>query len=442
MARRPGKRGDSSSAPRGEQSWEELLFAPRDSAGRMDRWKALLNEVHSGQRHIEEPDEAELLDGLLAEPDADVRSYGLVVLQRARSAAARRFGSALWAPFGPDWKAAIVAVNDKAHIKDVDPLVELGRFFPKRTHPRTSFHTVSLSNPDWGQIRPESLDALCLVGRRSMFRGCVVLDALRKERGRDLGLRFSLPEDSHARRGGPLSAQFHHVREGLSAGPLRHVTTQQDGQRVDYAAIQRLTARVGGRRTTILFIEGATSLGTCGAAHWLTSIENLDTLNLRDVSSSSTIEILLQVKAAVHVPERPWEPQAVATKLLVNGTNVIAQAPRTVTVVIPGNQALDVRHVGRVLFDGDEVEYRGDTNRALLAVCVKMLRNQADKKTRDVVAVDDLHQDRSCWSSAWRPAFPAFYRDHLKRHVFREALSVYENPSTLELSCEFVRRFR
>lgn len=435
---RPSLKRPNSVDSRAERRWVEALFESRNAAERKNAWNALASKIAAGERLLTSGDQRELLEGLLAEPDVDVRSFGLTVLQLGARASRLGFAAALWAPFGPTRDAAVIAVNDKAHIKDVAPLVELGRFFPRGTHPRMTFHTVSLLDPDWAPVRPEELDAMCLIGRRSMFRKNAVLGALEDENGPDLGLRFNLPKASVPRPSRSVDSTYHHVLERRPIGTIEYPTDEHDGQRTDYAAVQRMWTRFGGRRVTVLFIEGATSLGTSGAASWVTSATALEALDAHDLSDGSTIEILLRVTAAVHQPERPWEPRTTPLKAFVNGTNVIAKTPRVVTLGIPADRPLEAGCIQHVLLNDDEVEFRGERYDTLVAVCLKAYLNELEGKPPDTILVDGLERDSRLWTSPWRPTFPTFYRDHLQRQLLHGVLSVNDKAALLKLSCKIV----
>src|SRR5688572_8710297 len=84
-------------------------------------WEELYQGISSRELFLTEGDRQDLLGVLKAEPVARVRLVGFVNLQLHsvhRTKPPRAFISALWEPFAPARRAAVIAVNDRAHVKD------------------------------------------------------------------------------------------------------------------------------------------------------------------------------------------------------------------------------------------------------------------------------------------------------------------------------------
>ena len=382
------------------------------------------------------------------EPDLDVRSYGLTCLHRISQWARHHIlgesslQSWLLEPFRPanrggssgtnEPTSAVVAVCDHEHIRDVQPLVKIARVLHEDAYWNTTFHHIPLNNPDWTRVGVTELSAICFIGRPSMFVGCDLLDELPTNR------HFNLPVDDETWRGKPLTPEsarrFHHIiQQRPTAGRFLFETKEDKAHRVDYAVVQRFVLRRGSRKTVVLILAGATSLGTVGAANWLTSrapanfnIRKCIAEAGRELRDETGVEVLLKVKANVHTPARPWEvSECVEEKLFVNDSLNVLSLPKVVTIGPKG--VSDPRDM-YVLLDDDEVTLSGATRDTLIAICQKAHRD----KTKSI-DWKLLQEDHRVWPNGQHPFNGYsksqeinFLRDHLKRGLLRGALTVEE----------------
>jgi hypothetical protein len=352
---------------------------------------------------------------LKKEADLNVRTYGMICLDqciewahsRPQETLRETLQDWLFKPFTSppgaadryEVNSAVVAVCDEQHIRDVHPLVMLARYLPADRYRSTEFHQVALHDPNWEPVALDTLGAVCFVGRPSMF----------------------------------------HNRP--NAGPLLHCAAQEDNERTDYAVVQRFRVNYGGKQVVVIILAGGTSLGTVGAAEWVTK-RRLDSRTCRDVERATGVdvddsvrmEVLLEVTAPVHKPAQPWRPHSLVRKMFFNGsTNLISQGPLTVTLSSEDPSA--VRHV---LFDEDEVKLAGDEQAALAALCLKCRR-----EGKNELNIADLLQDSYFWPNGkgrlegmTETEAAEFFRYHLKRYRLRESLTVGAKPPILRIHFE------
>lgn len=426
-----------------------------DAGVRKDAWRTLFDK-HK-EFAISHEDIQFLRHRLKNEENLDIRTYGMLCLEQSiewtqshsqETLREETLQDWLFKPFlppplsaagGHEANSAVLAVCDQQHIRDVHPLVMLARFLPADRYHTTDFHQVSLHNPRWEAVGLDKLGAVCFVGRPSMFRNCKLVDALPND------LRFTLPKEDDLWRGKELSGEsidsYHHVRQNRpNAGPFlyRAVKEGEENQRTDYALVQRFRIDYGGRQITVLILAGGTSLGTVGAAEWVTN-RRLDNRTCRDVAlaagvgidDSVRMEVLLEVTAEVHKPAQPWRPHCLAKKMFFNGSpNLLRPGPQTITLGMGNENPPTVRYI---LFDEDEVRLTGDEYVALVALCLKCWREEKKE-----VHIADLLRDSHVWPNG-KGRFESlsendavgFFRDHLKKYRLRGSLYVGSKPMPL-----------
>jgi hypothetical protein len=349
----------------------------------------------------------------------------------------------LFSPFlpspGRETRSAVVAICDRHHIRDVQSQVKLARFLSAQRYPDTIFHHIPLSKPNWGPVEFHNLNAVCFIGRPSMFRDCDVVRQLEKKKS---AAKFGFPLDDDLWRGVEVTEDsaraFHHLRENRPvAGPYAWLTVEekQRNRRIDYALVQRFRIDYGGKTLWIVVLAGATSLGTFAAAEWVTSpkfpeilLKNLNRAGL-DADESTELEVLLEVAAVVHEPAQPWVVEFCTPKrLFLNGGVNLLHAPTTITLGVRNNE------VCCVLLDEDEVAFRGRAYAALIALCRKSL-----SVSNGAVGIRGLLDDTGAWPDGVVTApsnlerAKGFFNDNLRKHRLRDALSI--DGDNLVLHC-------
>jgi hypothetical protein len=321
----------------------------------------------------------------------------------------------------------VVTVCDNEYVRDVQALVYLARHLSTERYGKTDVHHVSLHNPDWAEVELDRADAVCFIGRPSMFQGCKLVDSFPDD------LRFAIERGPSDR-----SSHFHHVRQNrTSAGPLPHVPEQNSSHRHDFAVVQRFPITFGGRIMTVLVIAGATSLGTVGAADWVTRkgmhgrerskdarLAGLDAIDL-----STRMEALLEVTGAVHAPAHPWKPACELRSLFFNHSQNVLKPPRRITMATRSGDFIDAEDVQYMLFDEDEIEFRGDDYAAVIAVCARQYLGG-----QGAISISDLVNDTRLWPAAGCPVkgdTVNFFRDHLQKRRLNKLVTVNAAPSTI-----------
>jgi hypothetical protein len=213
---------------------------------------------------------------------------------------------------------------------------------------------------------------------------------------------------------------------------LRHAAWQDDGERTDYAVVQRLRVQYSGRLRTVVVVAGATSLGTLGAAAWVASPDYLNTMQ-REASrvlgrdnrpEDVELEALIKVKAAVRNPSRPWrglshDPEKLFLRCGQHWSlNVLNPEPAAITVVEGPDGS-----VRGILVDQDEIGFENlRTRDALVALC-RLIRplEQVSAPSQRSVALEELIRNPSVWPTGSPISddplkLHDFYHDHVQRH--------------------------
>ncbi|MGB9032305.1 MAG: hypothetical protein WCC27_19425 [Acidobacteriaceae bacterium] len=311
-----------------------------------------------------------------------------------------------------DHVSLVLSVCDEHHLRDVQAQVEIARLLPSERYPHTRFRHVPEKQPDWsglGQAR-----GVCFIGRPQMFENCKIIEHFPKD------LRFSIvPPESGKKE------DFHCVVQNRpEAGLFRYNTVEEEGShRHDYAIVQRFTIKFGGRDVIVLVIAGGSSLGTLGAARWISNYKW--TRKTRDrfarvaglgtIDRETRFEALIEVTARVHKPARPWDPPYPLEKsLFLQKSRNLLKAPARVTLGIEKEQLAQVEEVRYLLFDDDEMDFSPKDKAAVVALCMKCFL-----EGRREIAIEDLVSDARVWRNGDRPARDkavTFLRDHLQRH--------------------------
>ena len=211
---------------------------------------------------------------------------------------------------------------------------------------------------------------------------------------------------------------------------------EKHGHRTDYAIVQRFPVRRGAHEVAVLIVAGATSLGTVGAARWLTMRDGVHLDLYPQIKKSDRVEILLRVTAAVRSPARPWDVEECVEEkvLLKSGPNLLA-SPSVVTLGVSGPLARDIKYL---LLDEEEMPLQSPAHGALAAICW-----HSHHRGTNVVDVDSLCGDGEAWPEGKCPIALAesanactWIRDHLKSRLLKERLEVFSNPASLTLKFE------
>jgi len=418
---------------------------------------------------VSQADILDLYDFLTGEKDLETRSYGAIVtgglneFRRARPA--DKLQDWFFKPFEPlngvprsdKFTSLVAAVCDRQNVRDFDALVMMARFLPASRYYATKFHHVSLQRQDWRGIHLDEITTFCLLGHPSMFRRCRPVESLP-------ALRFKLPERDAVWRGGRVSEKskkhYHHVRQDWKpAFSFCYCTSQiaskeggdqKVGERTDYAVVQRFQLQKDSvRPVTVIVLAGASSLGTAGAARWVTdgalgkmTLSQAKQFAGRDIVDSTTMEALLKVTGDVYSPPRPWWPECKVEKLFFDDSvNILCQkGPEIITLGIAGTGRIKPHNVKPenvryILFDNDGVSIAGSPYTALIALCL----NRAREKPKELL-VPDLIQDTTLWPSGKcflnnTNAFQ-FIHDHLQKHRLRKSLVLEEKSGRVHLNAD------
>lgn len=392
--------------------------------------------------HPFSPSEVRQLQGLLfKESDWDVRTTGMLCLIKLLHMAGPElqesfqswlfsaFRSHLGEPRALAKRSIVVSVCDDEYIRDMQAQVELARHLPSDRYPHTEFQHVALHSPNWAHVGLNRAEAICFIGRPSMFMSCSIIDHFPHD------LRFSiLPK-------GPEETQtFNRVCQNRpKAGPLIYPTTQDASERHDHAIVQRFAITVGGQKMTIVVIAGGSSLGTFGAAQWITTFgwgeerrkEFVGVAGLDNLEQTTRVEALLEVKASVHSPARPWRAHVEEKSLFLNRSRNLLKVPNRIAVATDTGMLRKAEDVRYLLFDDDEVEFGGVDQQAAIAVCVKYL---LDGQTE--MNIENLIKDERLWTNGKWPGTGSpvtFFRDHLQRRGFNGIVEITQENMTLKL---------
>lgn len=180
----------------------------------------------------------------------------------------------------------------------------------------------------------------------------------------------------------PFDPDYHCIYEDLGDGRREYYrTSETDGERTDYALIQRYTVDYSGRRIVVVHCAGITTLGTLCAAQYLASHLNRPTRPggtpvplPPSIEPDSSLEVLLEVKADATKPL--WTPSRVELcKLFVGHAAWSARDDKwesspTITLVCEGG---DPQRPLAIKFDDKEekMERTGQAFRLLVGLCLQ-----------------------------------------------------------------------
>lgn len=401
---------------------------------RKDNWKQL------PEFHVKQPFSRaqimELQKALAKESDLDVRTIGIIALDQILHMPVpepesffnwlfHSFRSRGGADTGP---SLVLTVRDDENFRDVQALVEVARHLDAERYAQTEFRDVSQQSPDWADIRWDTINSNCFIGRPSMFRGCPIVSRFPAD------LRFSIePPDSEAPGG------FHRVcQKREKAGKLIYPTTQDESYRHDHAIVQRFVISHLGAKKTIIVIAGGSSLGTVGAAQWLTSKymcdaerKSLARVAGLELDGTTRVEVLLSVSATKEKPARPWRPIVDDAALFLNSSRNLLREPSRIAVATETGHLESAKDVKYLLFDDDELKLSEADYAAAVAVCVKYWLDH-----RSSMPIAEFQTDKRLWLDEKWPVgrdLVAFFRDHLQRHSFNGILEVAADSLNLKL---------
>jgi hypothetical protein len=422
--------------------WKRLQAS--DAETKKKNWRSLPAR-HEVQRFSQE-EIWTLQDLAVAEKDQELARYatfsiaavyaigGVAGGEKQTEKPAETLADWLFEPFREDARAGnhlslVLSVCHEHYLRDVQAQVEIARLLPLGQYRHTEFRHVPEKHPDWSGLG--QAPGVCFIGRPLMFQNCKLLEHFPKD------LRFSIvPPESGKKE------DFHCVAQNRpNAGPFRYNTVEEEGaHRHDYAIIQRFTIKFGGRDVVVLVIAGGSSLGTLGAARWISSygwsratrdrfarIAGLGTLD-----RGTRFEALIEVTARVHKPARPWDPKFLEKSLFLNKSRNLLKAPSRVTLGIEKEHLTHVEQVRYLLFDDDEMDFSPKDNAAVVALCMKCFL-----ESRREIPIEDLVSDARVWSirdCPDRDKAVTFLRDHLQRHSLN--ITVNAESITLPAGCK------
>jgi hypothetical protein len=411
----------------------------KDALARKVSWKRLREEYGDHPFSPREVNELRLL--LLDEPDPDVRTTGIICLDQMlhspTPAPEEGFHDWLFHSFrqtrGEGKQATkhslVVTVCDDAYVRDVQALVEVARRLPSDRYSQTVFRHVALQSPDWADVGLNRAEAICFIGRPSMFKDCRIIDHFPSD------LRFSIePPDVDEPEG------FFRVSQNRpKAGRLMYPTTEDSLRRHDHAIVQRFVIRMGGRDVTVVVIAGGSSVGTLGAAQWASAFEwgaarrneFARVAGLDAIDSSTRIEAFLTVSARVHKPARPWRPEIEERGLFLHKSRNLLKVPARISVATDSGSVQNANDVRYLLFDDDEMEFGTVDYAAAVAVCVKYCIDEQPE-----MSIKDLVSDQRLWPKGICPVKGGactFFRDHLQRRSFNGIIEVGASSLQLKL---------
>jgi hypothetical protein len=304
----------------------------------------------------------------------------------------------LWDPLHET--SVVFGVTADLHLRDGIALVELGRRLPKLEFPATAFVHVPFGQPQWGATfyQQGHVQAVVLVGRIGLFGE----EAIRRLSCSDSRFGFLTHERPVDCPPHGLDDQYHCLYERLGSGEREyHRTIDKDGERTDFALVQRYTVEHAGRQIVVIHCAGNTFLGTIGAAQWAASPlkcsaeKNSPPIPCpANIQRDSTLEALLEVKADVNKPV--WTPPKIKLLELTAAGATWSQTTGKWHIEITLRCENGDPRKPLTVFFGKEKEPMNHTSQAfrlLTAVCLLSREGQDGR-----VDLDKLTKDKWIWS--------------------------------------------
>jgi hypothetical protein len=246
---------------------------------RFAAWAKLSEQPETQGGVISLEDRRELQSILLKEDDSDVQMFALMQMIGLGHAGDedRPPAGEIWHPLSvDDWfgrlfdgPSAIFGITEKNFVRrDEDALIHLARRFPYKTYRDLEIKRVLFQSEAWRELLVENdYQTMLFVGRPWLYGP----NTPKLLAGQELHFDFpnntrpkSLPRDQ-------LDPSYHSIRErNGDDDPILHVAHEEKGLRTDYGVVQVYTVDNGRYPMTVVQCAGTSSLGTMGAAMWLT----------------------------------------------------------------------------------------------------------------------------------------------------------------------------
>ncbi len=263
------------------KAWSELHAQPEASHG------------------LRQADRDELTEVLMEEEDGGVREFGHLMVTRAGSrlemtdAPAPAQQAPAPATSGksvlghrqplPDPKtldefvfqhfekpsAVLSIAEENYHRRDENAMVHIARRLPAKDYRLTTIENdVLLGDDSWAKkLVRNNCETILITGRPCLY-GQKALDCLKDDR---LRFRFPMQGRPETLENGAIDKEFHCIHECEGSGARNVYSTKEMGKtRTDFGLIQVYSIYNGRHWMTVVLCAGCSSLGTFGAAWWLT----------------------------------------------------------------------------------------------------------------------------------------------------------------------------
>jgi hypothetical protein len=325
--------------------------------------------------------------------------------------------------------SVVFGASGIAQPRDATALIALARCLSEDGFPRTVIVHVPLGSSTWEKhVYKWGYQSVLFMGRLSLF-GEGALSHWGYKQARFGFLRNDKPDHCDPP---PFDPEYHCIYEELGDGKRAYYRTDQiNGERIDYAVIQRYVVTHFNKRFVVVCCSGITSLGTFGAAQYLASrLKGAGHPGGKPIplppgiGPDSSLEALLEVRAEADNPL--WDPSRVELcKLYVNRaawsvSQETWESLLTITLVCENG---DPRRVVTVKFDSKEekMDRKGQAFKLLAAVCLQVLEN-----SNGPIDLAKLAQDSQIWGGKTvKKAYVKRQLSWLKYHHLRSpALSI------------------
>ena len=385
---------------------------------RFGAWSDLANELSTKGKRLS-PKEARSLYKILSEEEDDgvyrfaaTEVIGYILSELAKGDQCDEMTVDKWFSQHFQHRSALFSTKETDYrTRDALALAYLARRFPEWAYEHTDLQPLPLDDDRLGKLLESRMyETILIVGRPWMF-GKYALD-IQNTAGADLHFHFPSRKRPENLQRGAISPKYHCIEERFAARDNRTYRTKNQGNtRTDYGLVQVYPKYRD--RLTLVMCGGCSSLGTLGAARWLSC--HLRTRAIAappGIPSDTTMEAL--VKTTADSTPFGWDdPSDIELMRLCVGKYVLdfdtgqwdfAERPVILLSIEDGCPV-------SLSFDGEKMKFQqGSESFRLIAYMIL----EAGKSSDQTVKFETLARNQGIWTTRAGEKKPADVKRRLQ----------------------------
>jgi hypothetical protein len=385
---------------------------------RFAAWADLANELAARGKRLS-PKEARKLHKLLNEEEDDgvhrcatTELIGYILSVLAKVGQFDEMTVDEWFSRLFQHRSALFSTNEADYRpRDALALAHLARRFPVGANENTDLQPLHLDDDQLGKLLESRMyETILIVGRPWMF-GKYALD-IQNTVGADLHFHFPSRTRPENLQRGEICSKYHRIEERFAASDNQTYRTKNHGNtRTDYGLVQVYPKYRD--RLTLVMCGGCSSLGTLGAARWLSY--HLRTRAIAappGIPSDTTMEALVKTTAGASTfgwddPSDIELMRLYVDKYVLNfdtGEWGFAERPVIMLSIEDGSPV-------SLSFDGEKKKFQQGSESFLLIANMIL---EADKSSDQTVKVETLARNQGIWTTRIGGVQPSYAKKRLQ----------------------------